>query len=144
MLKNCRENEQTKSATLFCPHLFVVLELDFPTTVLVYYILPVFKGSAVRTKLGSGCLLHTSHKGNRTRNLGDLSNGNLSFYQYLLQQKFPLCFLDIIYNEIRVLQKFCPVQDSNPGPHWPQLYFTCKGYCNTIHLFKLGNVSPQK
>ena len=103
-----------KALHYFVPTFLLSLSWTF---LLLYYILPVFKGSAVRTKLGSGCLLHTSHKGNRTRNLGDLPNGNLSFYQYLLQQKFPLCFLDIIYNEIRVLQKFCPVQDSNPGPH---------------------------
>ena len=71
---------------IFISTLFLVLqELDLPTPGGVLYIiysitglhslLPVFMGSAVRTRSGSGCLWHTSPTGNWTHNLGVLSIG---------------------------------------------------------------------
>ena len=72
-----KKNNQLKTfipTYFWCPRSWTFLLLGGFCTVL-HGILPVFMGTAVRTRSGSGCLSHASPMRNRTHNLGVLSIG---------------------------------------------------------------------
>ena len=104
--------EQKISTPFLVPHrscMTFLVRGDFCTLLctVLHSILPVFMGSAVRTRPGPGCLWHASPMGNRAHNLEVLSIG-------LCKASTSTCFNWL--SETRVRPNLCPLQDSNPAP----------------------------